>query len=284
MDYEKQIIKQIDGITNIKSLNVDAGQREVFKAVHKKYGNVVIKVVKKHDTDERVQREISINTSNNLSNVPKIYEYGFLEMENDKVLYTIEEYIDGSMLRNVLEDNKKLPLKDSIKLLETLLLLAIEFERIGIVHRDIKPDNIIMTKNNDFYLLDFGIIRVLNMKSLTRTEFAMGPNTPGYAPPEQFRNFKKDIDIRTDLFAIGVTVYECITGENPFRKNATDPLDILYRTITVFPPEYTIEGDSDRQLISFLTVLMSKMPSRRPKDAKTAYQWFKAILPTIQYE
>lgn len=284
MDYEKQIKKQIDGITDVESLNVDAGQREVFRAVHKKYGSVVIKVVKKHDTEERVKREININMSNNLSNVPKIYEYGFLEMENDKNLYTIEEFIEGNMLRKVLKDNKKLTLKDSIKLLETLLLLAIEFERIGIVHRDIKPDNIIMTYSNEFYLLDFGIIRVLNMQSLTRTELAIGPNTPGYAPPEQFRNFKKEIDIRTDLFAIGVTVYECITGENPFWKNAIDPIDVLYRTITIFPQEYVIEGDSDGQLMAFLSVLMSKMPSRRPKDAKTAYQWFKAILPTIQYE
>lgn len=284
MDYEKQIKKQIDGITDVESLNVDAGQREVFRAVHKKYGSVVIKVVKKQDTEERVKREININMSNNLSNVPKIYEYGFLEMENDKNLYTIEEFIEGNMLRKVLKDNKKLTLKDSIKLLETLLLLAIEFERIGIVHRDIKPDNIIMTYSNEFYLLDFGIIRVLNMQSLTRTELAIGPNTPGYAPPEQFRNFKKEIDIRTDLFAIGVTVYECITGENPFWKNAIDPIDVLYRTITIFPQEYVIEGDSDGQLMAFLSVLMSKMPSRRPKDAKTAYQWFKAILPTIQYE
>lgn len=284
MDYENQIKNQIDGITDVESMNVDAGQREVFRAVHKKYGSVVIKVVKNHDTEERVKREININMSNNLSNVPKIYEYGFLEMENDKNLYTIEEFIEGNMLRKVLKDNKKLTLKDSIKLLETLLLLAIEFERIGIVHRDIKPDNIIMTNSNEFYLLDFGIIRVLNMQSLTRTELAIGPNTPGYAPPEQFRNFKKEIDIRTDLFAIGVTVYECITGENPFWKNAIDPIDVLYRTITIFPQEYVIEGDSDGQLMSFLSVLMSKMPSRRPKDAKTAYQWFKAILPTIQYE
>lgn len=283
MNYKQIIEKQIKDVYDIEDLNVDAGQREVYKGFHNRYGNIVIKVVKEHETEERVKREIDINTSNKLLNVPKIYEYGYLEIEDEKYLYTIEEFIDGIVLRKILQTSKKISLTNAIKLLDTLLTLAVEFEKIGIVHRDIKPDNIIMTKENEFYLIDFGIVRVLNMKSLTMTELAIGPNTPGYAPPEQFRNFKKNIDIRTDLFSIGVTVYECITGENPFRKNAIDQLDILYRTATIFPKEYEIEGDTDKQLISYLSVLMSKMPSRRPKDAKTAYQWFKAILPTIKY-
>ena len=195
MDYNKAIKEQIKNISNVQNLNVDAGQREVYKAEHNKYGNVVIKVVKEHDTEERVKREIDINISNKLLNVPKIYEYGFLEIDNNKYLYTIEEFIEGTVLRKVLLNDKKLNLSDDIKLLDTLLSLAMQFEKIGIVHRDIKLDNIIMTNNHEFYLIDFGIVRVLNMKSLTMTELAIGPNTPGYAPPEQFRNFKKNIDI-----------------------------------------------------------------------------------------
>ena len=138
LDYKNEIKEQIKNISNIEDLKVDAGQREVYKAQHSQYGTVVIKVVKQHDSEERVKREIDINTSNKLSNVPKIYEYGFLEIEDDKYLYTIEEFIEGTVLRMVLINNKQLILVDSIKLLDTLLSLAIQFEKIGIVHRDIK--------------------------------------------------------------------------------------------------------------------------------------------------
>lgn len=69
MDYNKAIKEQIKNISNVQNLNVDAGQREVYKAEHNKYGNVVIKVVKEHDTEERVKREIDINISNKLLNV-----------------------------------------------------------------------------------------------------------------------------------------------------------------------------------------------------------------------
>ena len=130
LDYNKAIKEQIKNISNVQNLNVDAGQREVYKAEHNKYGNVVIKVVKEHDTEERVKREIDINISNKLLNVPKIYEYGFLEIDNNKYLYTIEELIEGTVLRKVLLNDKKLNLSDSIKLLDTLLSLAIQFEKI----------------------------------------------------------------------------------------------------------------------------------------------------------
>jgi eukaryotic-like serine/threonine-protein kinase len=77
--------------------------------------------------------------------------------------------------------------------------------------------------------IDFDIARHLRLESLTATAAAFGQFTWGYAPPEQCRNIKAQIDARSDLFALGVTLYECATGSNPFRKGARDPLEILSR-------------------------------------------------------
>jgi serine/threonine protein kinase len=89
-------------------------------------------------------------------------------------------------------------------------------ETVQIVHRDVKPDNIMCDGEGNFWLLDFGIARHLELSSLTPTASPFGKMTLGYAPPEQCRNVKGDIDSRADLFALGVTLHECATGRNGF--------------------------------------------------------------------
>ena len=130
--------------------------------------------------------------------------------------------------------------------------------------------------------MDFGIARHLEKPSITATDAHFGPHTPGYAPPEQFRNIKKEVDIRADLFSIGVLVYEAIAGEHPFISGARDYLDILRRTETLAVNFLVIPEDSQKQLGGFINILMSKYPSRRPKTAQIALDWYYALLPTIK--
>ena len=196
----------------------------------------------------------------------------------------LEEYIDGSTLRHYLNQYKFLPLSKGLNLLENLLITAKELEKNKLVHRDIKPENIMIKDNEEFYLLDFGIARQLDKPSLTATHAHFGPHTPGYAAPEQFRNIKKEIDIRADLFSIGVVVYEALSGKHPFIRDSSHPLDILKQTETITPLHFTIIGDSQKQLMGFISILMDKFFSRRPKTATQALEWFYAILPTIKFE
>ena len=112
----------------------------------------------------------------------------------------------------------------------------------------------------------------------------MGPHTPGYAAPEQFNNLKREIDSRADIFSLGVVTYECITGKSPFREGSINALEVLQKTETITPVQYSIKGDTQSQFMALLGAMMGKYPSRRPRTAKQAMDWLKVAKNTFVYE
>mgnify|MGYP002508123958 FL=1 len=278
-------MKRFDEMTQeYKRVSVLArgGQKLVFDASHKDYGDCVIKLYFSLN-DPRSLREIEIGRSLNLDAVPKLYETGTVIYDDTETLYIVEEKICGTELRELLNQGLKFSLEEAVDFLEQGLLFIHNIEKKGIVHRDIKPENIIRTTDGKIYFLDFGIARIINGTSLTKTEALMGPHTPGYAAPEQFNNLKKDIDSRADIFSLGVVTYECITGKNPFRENAVNVLDVLQRTETITPVQYSIKGDSQSQFMALLGAIMGKYPSRRPRTAEQAIGWLVAAKSTFIY-
>lgn len=259
------------------------GQKIVFDGVHNSYGETVIKLYFQLN-DPRSLREIQIERDLNLSMVPKIYETGTIEYEGTETLYIIEQKVKGTELRKVLESGKRFSLEEAVTFLEQGLEFIACIENKGIVHRDIKPENIIRADDGRIFFLDFGIARILGADSLTRTGAMMGPHTPGYAAPEQFNNLKKEIDSRADIFSLGVVTYECITGKNPFREGSINALEVLQKTETITPVQYSIKGDTQSQFMALLGAMMGKYPSRRPRTAKQAIDWLKVAKKTFIYE
>lgn len=259
------------------------GQKIVFDGVHNSYGETVIKLYFQLN-DPRSLREIQIERDLNLSMVPKIYETGTIEYEGTETLYIIEQKVKGTELRKVLESGKRFSLEEAVTFLEQGLEFIACIENKGIVHRDIKPENIIRAGDGRIFFLDFGIARILGADSLTRTGAMMGPHTPGYAAPEQFNNLKKEIDSRADIFSLGVVTYECITGKNPFREGSINALEVLQKTETITPVQYSIKGDTQSQFMALLGAMMGKYPSRRPRTAKQAIDWLKVAKKTFVYE
>lgn len=259
------------------------GQKIVFDGVHNSYGETVIKLYFQLN-DPRSLREIQIERDLNLSMVPKIYETGTIEYEGTETLYIIEQKVKGTELRKVLESGKRFSLEEAVTFLEQGLEFIACIENKGIVHRDIKPENIIRADDGRIFFLDFGIARILGADSLTRTGSMMGPHTPGYAAPEQFNNLKKEIDSRADIFSLGVVTYECITGKNPFREGSINALEVLQKTETITPVQYSIKGDTQSQFMALLGAMMGKYPSRRPRTAKQAIDWLKVAKKTFVYE
>ena len=259
------------------------GQKIVFDGVHNSYGETVIKLYFQLN-DPRSLREIQIERDLNLSMVPKIYETGTIEYEGTETLYIIEQKVKGTELRKVLESGKRFSLEEAVTFLEQGLEFIACIENKGIVHRDIKPENIIRADDGRIFFLDFGIARILGADSLTRTGAMMGPHTPGYAAPEQFNNLKKEIDSRADIFSLGVVTYECITVKNPFREGSINALEVLQKTETITPVQYSIKGDTQSQFMALLGAMMGKYPSRRPRTAKQAIDWLKVAKKTFVYE
>lgn len=264
------------------SLLARGGQKIVFSARHPKYGVVVIKLYfEQHNP--RSQREIEIGQKSDIAATPGIFETGYLIYEGSETLYIIEEKIEGEELRKRLDRGELFSLSEAVLFLEQGLSFVLQLEQMGIVHRDIKPENIIIAGDMTAFFIDFGIARLLNQPSLTKTENVFGPHTPGYAAPEQFNNLKKDIDSRADLFSLGVVTYECLVGYNPFNKDAVSALDVLQKTETITPVIHLIPGDTQQQFMALLSSLMGKYPSRRPKNAAQAIEWLNAAKQTFVY-
>lgn len=258
------------------------GQKEVFLVDSPRYGRCVLKAIRAAKTD-RVEREIKIITENNIPNVPKMFETGTFQYKEETCLYIFEQFISGESLAVRLKRGA-LSFKEGVALLETLLAIAKELELISVVHRDIKPDNILVDENGQFYLIDFGIARALNMSSLTLTNVAVGPHTPGYGAPELFQYSKYEITARADLFSIGVVVYEAVVGTHPFLDGSEDELSqIWYKTVSRLPEAITIPGDTQQLFMGLLSTLMQKQISKRPSTAEKAYSWLIAAKDTFVF-
>ena len=275
---KNELMARFSDITRIKK----GGQKIVYKA--KLEGTIVALKIINDATDRRVQQEITLVNSLNLNNVPHIIESGVVydDSISEDVLYIIEEYLDGISLRDWLNSGNRFNLKQAYDVLHTILDIEIELEKNGILHRDINPNNIILAKGGNTYLIDFGLAKDLNGASLTLTAANYGPFTPGYAPQEQFSNLKNAQDVRTDLFSIGVTIYEACTGRNPFRKENDVFVDILTKTANLIPPRLTLSGDKLGYFSQYINMMMAKSQSQRPNTAVDAKRYLEAIKDSLE--
>ncbi len=257
----------------------ESGQKLVYLVHTDTYGTVMLKIIKK--MDERIRREIDIVNDNDIPGVPKIYEASSIDYNGDKHFYVFEEYIEGESLSERLTRGA-LTVQSALRLMGDLLTVVAKLESIGIVHRDIKPDNIICASDGSFRLIDFGIARNLNLTSLTLTTAVIGPHTPGYGAPELFQYDKANISSKADLFSVGVVVYEAIFGSHPFvTGKEADYNEIWYKTATVIPKAEVIPGDIDGQLAGLILTLMQKQVSKRPPSASKALEWYYTVLETL---
>ena len=278
---KNELISKFKQISKIKK----GGQKIVYKAINEQGETIALKLIYSNN-DPRVLQEIEILKALEINNVPKIKNTGYFTdgTTEEEVLYIEEEFISGKSLRDILDEGKKLKLSEAVKLLDSLLDIEIKLEEKSLIHRDIKPDNIMINDSGQVYLIDFGLARNLNGKRITNVNATHGPFTPGYAPNEQIGNQRMAQDVRTDLFEIGVTIYEACTGKNPFIDINDNIFDIANKTITLTPPNLSLKGDKEGLFGQLVNMLMAKNQSQRPESAIKAKQYLNTIKTTLILE
>ena len=158
---------------------------------------------------DRFKREEEIGKKLDHPGVMRVYA----DADRSRV-YMVMEWVEGKLLRQILIEQKKLPIERAIRI--TLgICEALEYiHGKGVVHRDLKPENIMVDANDRVKLIDFGIAGSVGMRRLTFAKLTHAMGTPDYISPEQVKS--KRGDARSDIYALGVMLYEMLTGEVPF--------------------------------------------------------------------
>ncbi len=170
--------------------------------------------------------------------------------------YLVMEYIEGKDLRETLEEKGPLPWKEALEIIDQLATALEHAHLYGIVHRDIKPQNMMLTESGLLKVLDFGIARVPTLPSLTQSGFV---GSPYYVSPEQAMG--EEIDTRSDIYSSGIVLYELLSGRIPF--DAKSPWSIINQHITTDPPPLRLPQG---EIPEGVHQLLNRMVAKRSED------------------
>jgi serine/threonine protein kinase len=203
--------------------------KETFRSRDERGDFVALKVLDRSKCNiVRTKREIEAAQRCNSPSIAKIKQFGqYVDLQNQPFDYVIEEFFAGGTLQDRLANGPMAP--NDVKELGFALCEALAvLHQLRLVHRDVKPENIMFRDaTGDPVLVDFGLVRDLAQTSLTLTWLPQGPGTPLYSSPEQLNNEKNLIDWRSDQFSVGLVLGLCLTGEHPFYSSGMTMGDIV---------------------------------------------------------
>lgn len=253
------------------------GMADVWKATDLQLSRVVaVKLLKPHllsdpTVAERFRREAVAAASLNHQNIVAVYD----AVEDQGRQAVVMEFVEGKSLRTLLDETKRLPIRLTVHI-GTAICAALDAAHAkGIIHRDVKPGNVLVTEKGRVMLTDFGIAKALDSgEDLTSENIMMG--TAKYLSPEQVKG--DELDFRADLYSLGLVLYECLAGRVPFvGKNDTETaLARLQRDPTDIG---TIRGDVPPELAAVIHRMLERRPERRFRSGAEARTALRSSVP-----
>ncbi|MDX3073317.1 Stk1 family PASTA domain-containing Ser/Thr kinase [Streptomyces sp. MI02-7b] len=206
----------LDRPVAVKTLHTDLGREQSFR--------------------ERFRREAQAVAKLNHPNIVSVFDSGEDTVDGAVVPYIVMEYVEGKPLRTVLDEDiaqfGAMPTEKALKIVSDVLAALSESHSVGLVHRDIKPGNVMLTRRGVVKVMDFGIARAMQSGVTSMTQTGMVVGTPQYLSPEQALG--RGVDERSDLYSVGCMLFELLTGRLPF--DGDSPLSIAYQHVQEMPP------------------------------------------------
>ncbi len=249
----------------IEGVAARSGMASIFRATDLRTGRTVAIKVPHPEMEgdpvffDRFQREQEIGRKLDHPGVMKVLADG-----DPSQIYMVMEWVEGRLLRQVLNEQGKLPPERAVKI---ALGIAEALEYIhthGVVHRDLKPENIMLDPEDHIKLIDFGIAANAGSRRLTFSKFSQTMGTPDYISPEQVKG--KRGDARSDIYALGVMLYEMLTGKVPF-TGANAFIIMNDRLLNNPIPPREIDPEISLQLQEIIYRALERDPNKRYPNA-----------------
>ena len=248
--------------TVYKALDPASGRQVAIKALTQRFGSDE-ELVRRFHQQAAAARELSH---------PNIVVIHGVDKEDD-THYVVMEYLEGQPLSQVINEHGPLPLSRAMKILGQISSALDYAHSLGFVHGDIKPTNIIIGPDDQATLTDFGIVKAVDGTSVSKEGAPIG--TPEYMSPEQCQD--KQADSRSDLYSLGVVLYEILTGQVPF--TADTPAGVMYQQVRRKPvPPRRINSDLSEPMERVVLRALAKEPDQRYATAGTLAEALEAAI------